>query len=246
MSRSTHALPAPVPDNSPATGADGIPQGLAGCAAERRELARALFLAAYNRHVTEIGLQLTRREAITGHVFSLLGSAFTLVVVSFTAGQAVKQPLIGLYGAAAAALLVPILMLFLFAKHKHADLRVGQLAVWIRLHFEPLLPSGAGWDSHRREMFPDRPWLRADGGDQPTLTQPRDLQRRATRLLIAVIDALTLGIGGASLAATVAIGPGWTVLVLIAAGVPLFAVAATTAGLTLIITRHARHHPSSE
>lgn len=204
---------------------------------QRRELARDLYVAQYARLTDEISQQVARRDGITRHVFTLLGTAFTLTVGSLTVGRGINEPLIGLYGATVAALLVPVLMLWLFAGHQHADLRAGQLAWWVRTHHEPLLPAGVGWDTHRREHFPDRPWLRSNG--HPALSQPRNLQRWATRILIAVVDGLALLVGAGALLAAVVVDPGWTVAVAAAAG-PLVVASAAAAVVTWRVTQHAR------
>ncbi|MFI0487656.1 hypothetical protein [Actinomadura sp. 9N215] len=217
---------------------DDLYKSLDDLPAEHRPFAQELILAQYQRLTGEITQQINRRESVTTQVFAALGSVFTMTVLAFTAGQWVKQPLIGLYGASIAALILPVLLLFLFAKYEHADLRIGQLAYWVRDQIEPLMPDGMGWDSRRREHFPARPWLR--GSQQyPALAQPRNLQLWATRALVCALDGLALSVGISALTATLVIGPWWTWLAG-TAGLALVLTSATASVVTLALTRHSR------
>ncbi|MGP4030325.1 hypothetical protein [Actinomadura sp. 3N407] len=194
-----------------------------------------LFLAQYERLTSEITFQIGRREAFAGHMFSLLGSCFTLTVAAVTAAKLTGTPLLGLYGGETAALLFPTLLAFLLAQREHADYRIGQAAAFVRDFAEPMLPDGLGWDSMRKQLWPDRPGR----GQGPALRQPAGLQVRSIRLAVATLDGLALTVGTAAMAATTMTGPWWTWVMLLP-GIGLLATAVHGTIRSMRMIRHTR------
>jgi hypothetical protein len=130
-----------------------------------------LQLAEYAALRSEIEKRLELRQQLLLATLAVAGTFLTLGV----------QP--GL--SAITVLVYPVLAMFVAAIDTHADLRIGQIASYLRELEESTLGSGQGWEAYRRRVFT---------GTHP-LAPARTGHQLSMRGIYATTQLLALGLG---------------------------------------------------
>jgi hypothetical protein len=161
--------------------------------------AQDLQLAAYAALRSELEKRLELRQQLLLATLAVAGTFLTLGV----------QP--GL--SALTVLVYPLLAMFIAVIDAHSDLRIGQIAYYLRELEESILGAGFGWEAYRRRTFTGtHPLAAAKAGHQLSMrgvyTTTQLLARglgavRAFPLMDSITGGLTAGIAlSLALAAT--------------------------------------------
>jgi hypothetical protein len=182
---------------------------LASFKAEDMDLARSLFTSQYEALRSEINQRLDLRQQLLTYTLIVAGTLFGLGLQSWMSGFTI--------------LCYPILACFLAGSWAQHDIRIGQIAKFLR-ELEDRYLGGDGWESYRRCQFGHK--------KHPLSSGLVELPTRGL-FLVSQVLAVVLGIARSLSIAADQIGM-WTLFTL------LLVIDATAIAMTVYTVRHRR------